>query len=336
MGPQIRAACLTDYERVAIAAGLNPEKMLNAVGLDSECLNRPDLKIPATAVGQLFEDSAKLSGLPDFGLRLAESRRFPVLGPLGLLVREQATLGQAIRMLIRYMHLHSEALHLWLEEDRDLAIIRMELLGRRQAVRQSMELSMGMLYRILRQGMAQNWRARRICFMHDAPPRGHTPKQFFLCAVDYGASFNGIVCSRSDLQTPLSTYSSLDQYAQQYVEAVSVNHGRSAAKKVRQMVYALLPSGECSLDRIARLLGVDVRTVRRRLISEGSSYNEVLNEVRKDLVTRYLSEDSRKHAEIALLLGFSGPSSFSRWFRLEFGYTAQDWPGPYGACRRTR
>ncbi|AEI81661.1 hypothetical protein CNE_BB1p02370 (plasmid) [Cupriavidus necator N-1] len=46
-------------------------------------------------------------------------------------------------------------------------------------------------------------------------------------------------------------------------------------------------------------------------------------------MVRYLSEVSRKHAEIALLLGFSGPSSFSlsRWFRHEFGYKVQDWTG---------
>jgi len=61
--------------------------------------------------------------------------------------------------------------------------------------------------------------------------------------------------------------------------------------------------------------------------ARGTSYNELLNEVRKDLVVRYLSEVSRKHAEIALLLGFSGPSSFSRWFRHEFGYKVQDWTG---------
>lgn len=158
-------------------------------------------------------------------------------------------------------------------------------------------------------------------------PPSCTAKRIFSHRVEFGAAFNGIVFFQSHLQTPLSTYSSLDRYAQQYVESVSARSGQTAAEKVRQMIVALMPSGECSLARIAGLLGVDVRTIRRRLGDESMSYNELLNEVRKDLVERYLSEVSRKHAEIALLLGFSGPSSFSRWFRHEFGYRAQDWTG---------
>ncbi|QUN32082.1 integrase/recombinase (plasmid) [Cupriavidus sp. KK10] len=90
-------------------------------------------------------------------------------------------------------------------------------------------------------------------------------QSLFSHRVELGAAFNGIVFFQSHLQTPLSTYSSLDQYARQYVESVSARSGQTADEKVRQMIVALMPSGECSLARIAGLLGVDVRTIRRRL-----------------------------------------------------------------------
>ncbi|WP_029049952.1 AraC family transcriptional regulator ligand-binding domain-containing protein [Cupriavidus sp. amp6] len=114
----------------------------------------------------------------DPGLRLAETRQFPVLGPLALLVREQAILRQAMEVLMRYMQLHNESLHLWLQEDGLTVQIQLESLGRASSpVRQAMELSMAMLFRLLKQALPENWRARSICFMHCArhptrePPR---------------------------------------------------------------------------------------------------------------------------------------------------------------------
>jgi AraC-like DNA-binding protein len=264
----------------------------------------------------------------DFGLRLAETRQFSVLGPLALLAREQATLRQAIVVLMRYLRLHNESLHMWLEEDGPTATIQLEYLGRGPDVRQSMELSMGMCYRLLKQILPDTWRPRSVCFMHPAPPDKRTARRVFSNRVEFGAAFNGIVCDASDLQIPLVTYARLDRYAQQYLESVSTIRSQSPAEHVRQLVLTLLPSGNCTLGHIARHLGVDERTVRRHLQREGLSYNELLNDVRKELVQRYLSGAAHKHAEIALLLGFSGRSQFSRWFRQQFGCSASAWPAP--------
>ncbi|MGH8784178.1 MAG: AraC family transcriptional regulator [Cupriavidus necator] len=326
MTPLVRSACLTNYASLASAAGLDPILMLESVGLDASCLENPDLKISAHATGRLFEESAQRSGWHDFGLRLAATRQFAVLGPLALLVREQATLRQAIEVLMRYSHLQSESLHLWLEEDDQTATMYLEYLGRGPSVRQSMELSMGTIYRLLKQALPETWQAQSVCFMHATPPDMRTARRFFSHKVEYGAFFNGIVFLASDLQLPLSTYSRLERYAQQYVESVGASLSQSSAEKVRQLALTLLPSGKCTLGHIARLLGADERTVRRHLLREGLSYIELLNQVRRELVQRYLSGSPRKHAEIALLLGFSGPSSFSRWFRQQFGCSATAWP----------
>jgi AraC-like DNA-binding protein len=328
MTPLVRSACLTNYASLASAAGLDPVVMLESVGLDASCLENPDLKISGLATGRLLEESAQRSGWHDFGLRLAETRQFSVLGPLALLVREQATLRHAVDVLMRYMCLHNESLHLWLEEDGRTVTIQLEYLGRGPSVRQPMELSMGMLYRLLQQALPETWKAQSVCFMHAAPPDMRTARRFFSNRVEFGAAFNGIVCLASDLQITLATYSRLDRYARQYVESVGANLNRSPAEKVRQLTLTLLPSGKCTLGHIARHLGVDERTVRRHLLREGLCYNELLNQVRRELVQRYLSGSPRKHAEIALLLGFSGPSSFSRWFRQQFGCSATTWPTP--------
>ena len=135
------------------------------------------------------------------------------------------------------------------------------------------------------------------------------------------------MCAVADLETPLATYARLEQYAQQYVEWISSDQNRSSTETVRQLALTLMPSGTCTLGRIAKLLDVDERTVRRHLLNEGTSYHELLNQIRRELVQRHLGNAPRKHAEIALLLGFSGPTQFSRWFRQQFGCNASAWAG---------
>ncbi len=325
MTPLVRSASLTNYAAVARAAGLDPRAMLRAAGLARACLDNPDLKISALATGRLLEASARQSGCEDFGLRMAESRQFQVLGPLALLVREQATLRQAIDALIRYMRIHNESLHVWLEEDVKFATIHLGYLGRGAEVRQSMELSMGMLYRLLKQALPESWEAQRVCFMHDPPADMRTARRVFTHRVSYREPFNGIVCRSGDLALPLSSYARLDRYVQQYVESVEGDVSYSMSDKVRHLVLTLLPAATCSLKAIAGHLGVEERTVRRHLGSEGKTYQDLLDEVRRELAMRYLNGAPRKQADIALLLGFTGPTTFSRWFRAHFGETAGEW-----------
>ena len=324
MTPLVRSAALTNYASVARAAGLDPVRMVKAAGLDPACLEQPDWKISGPAIRQLLEDSARRSGWQDFGLRLAESRPYSVAGPLALLVREQATLRAALNVQIRYMHLHNESLHLWLEEDADTAVIHAQYLGRQEQP-QGMELTVAMLYRNIQQLLPEHWRARSVCFMHGAPADTRTARRVFGTRVEYATPLNGIVCAASDLAAPLATYAHLERYAQQYVESMTASAERSATDKVRHLALTLLPFGQCSLAQIARHLGVDERTVRRHLAQEGTSYNALLNQIRRELAQRYLGGVPRKHAEIALLLGFNGASVFSRWFRQQFGCNASAW-----------
>ena len=87
----------------------------------------------------------------------------------------------------------------------------------------------------------------------------------------------------------------------------------------------LLPGGRCTADQVAQHLGVDRRTVHRRLLRENESFSSVLRWVRREFVQRQLADADRTMAEVAELLGFSGSSAFAHWFRTEFGCTVGAW-----------
>src|ERR1700751_4907878 len=105
----IRSACLTDFVPIARSFGLDPYRLLNEAGLDRSCLVDPEIRIPVGGVCHLLENSARAARAEDFGLRMSEPRRLSDLGPLALVMRDAATLREAVRSASRYVSLHTDS-----------------------------------------------------------------------------------------------------------------------------------------------------------------------------------------------------------------------------------
>jgi AraC-like DNA-binding protein len=316
LGSLIRSASLTNYAEVARTAGLDPSRMLREFGLPPRCIEQPDVVVPIDAVRSLLEASAERSGIDGFGLLMAEARRLSNLGPLGLLIREQPTLELALEAFVTYGRRLNDSLLLKLEEIGDVVLLREELvMGHGGPVRQSTELAVGVAFRMLRQFLGPDWRPRRVCFAHDAPADLSIHKRIFGTCVEFGHDFNGIACARADLdRANPEADPELARLARDLLDAQSPDAPAVTARGVREMVVTLLATGACSVERVAQHMGVDRRTIHRRLANEGASFSAIVDAVRLELSERLLME-GRRLGEIASLLGFSTPSAFSHWYR---------------------
>ncbi len=322
----IRSASLTNFAEVAREVGLDPARMLAEVRLPQRCLRDPELKVPIDSVRQLLELSAERSGVEAFGLMMAETRRPSNLGPVGLLVREQPTLRLAIEALARYGRKLNEALFLTIEESGEVVVLREELIvGHAGPIRQSTELAIGVAFRMLRAFLGTDWKPRRVCFAHDAPRDRSVHERVFGRNVEFGHDFNGIVCTRRDLDVPNPNADpAMARYARQMIDTGLGRESPDMTAKVRELVLTLLATGRCTIELVAQHLGVDRRTVHRHLASEGHTFSDIVDAVRRELVDRYLKNRNRTLAEISSLLGFAAPSGFSRWYRRAFGGTASE------------
>jgi len=320
----IRSASLTNYAEVARKAGLDPRRMLSEYGLPVRCLREPELKVPIDSVRGLLEASAERSGEEAFGLLMAEARQLSSLGPLGLLIREQPTLRLAVETLARYGNRLNAALFLTVEDSGEVVVLREELIvGGSGQIRQSTELAIGVVFRALRVCLGSGWRPRRVCFAHDAPADRSVHERVFGRNVEFGHDFNGIVCARSDLEVPNPHADpGIARMARQMLDAAPAGRAPDVSAQVRELVVMLLPTGTCTIDRIAQHLGVDRRTVHRHLTSEGQTFSGIVEDVRAELAERYVKEPRRALTEVSALLGFSAPSAFSRWYRRRFGSKA--------------
>jgi AraC-like DNA-binding protein len=324
MSPLVRSASLTHFAELAAHCGIDARGLVVEVGLPPRCLNEPDLKIPTRLVARLLELAAERAHEPAFGLRMAESRRLSNLGPLAMLVRDEPTLRSALEALMRYIHLHNEALAVRVEQVSSLVVIRQELDPEgATSVRQATELVVGVTFRVLQLFMGSSWRPRLVCFSHAAPPSTAAHRRLFGNAIEFGHEFNGIVCNAADLDAPNPGADPvMARYAQRLLGR-SLDTQARMSDRVRQLIVLLLPRGLCRVEVVAQHLGIDRRTVARRLADEQTSFKALVNGLRRDLFARYRAEGVRTLTDVSALLGFSAPSAFSRWHRQQFGGVAR-------------
>jgi AraC-like DNA-binding protein len=323
----VRSASLRGFPELARAFGVDPAAAMRRVGLPRRCLDDPEMRISADAVARLLEHCAQEAGIEDFGLRMAAQRHLSNLGPLGLVLSQEPTGLQALETLCRYTNLLNTSLVTRLETNAGLVVIAEDvLLDQPGPVRQSIELAVGVMFRVLRDVLGPGWRPRGVGFEHRAPRGATIHRELFGLNVDFDASFNGIVCDERDLRAQLPrTDPATARWARDFLEHAAAAAPRDAAQSIRRLVAALLPGGRCTVEGVALQLGIDRRTVHRRLAKHGDTFTGLLRAVRRDFAVRQLADTDRTVAEIAMLLGFSGSSAFAHWFRTEFGCSALDW-----------
>ena len=83
---------------------------------------------------------------------------------------------------------------------------------------------------------------------------------------------------------------------------------------VRSAVSELLASGYPKIGRTARDLGINVRTLQRRLHAAGINYTQLVDNARCEMACRLLERPDVRIGDIATALGYADPSSFSRAF----------------------
>ena len=320
----VRSACLTNLADVAARCSLGALALLKEVGLPARALEDPDLKVPALAVGRLLELAAARGGEPAFGLRMAESRRLSNLGYLGMLVRDEPTLRTALEALMQNIRLHTDALALRLEQVGELVSLHQALVTEGgESLCQLMELIVASTCGVLHILMGARWRPRLVCFSHRAPRSDLMHRRAFDKAVEFEHPFNGIVFSASDLDgVNPGADPGMVRYAHALLKPV-LGAQAPLSDRIRQLAVLLLPRGQCRVDVIAQELGVDRRTVARGLASEGTTFSQLIDDMRRELLLRHFKDRSQSLAEISTLLGFSSASAFARWHRRHFGVTAR-------------
>jgi AraC-like DNA-binding protein len=319
----------------AIAAlrthNINTAPLLHRAGLLEKDLAAPrhgPLHNRISAVGQArFLDYAA-EALDDnaFGLHLAEQTDPHDAGILFYVASAAKNFGEALALFERYFRIVNEAVRLKLTRTGEGLAVEVEFVGLpRHVVRQNAEFGISVILKALREIAGRNIRPTRAAFVHMRNSDLRDFERFYGCTVEFGraasegASSNLLEFSNDALAIPLMTADAKLLDALQPFIDMATEERKTVAGTLRAAVESevegLLPHGKAQAHTVAKALAVSVRTLSRRLADEGTTYTEVVDQLRRSLALQYLKDPGMSLSQIAWLLGYEGSTSFNHAFK---------------------
>lgn len=313
----------------AAVHGVDTSRLCAAVGIDPNLLTMPDSYVSGETSRALWREIVKQTGDCDIGLHMGEKFNLSVIGIVGYVLFNCQTFRQVLDKLSRYMSLFSQGVSMHYSVSRGQVMCEWEIVNHLknylvEEPRQPIEVSFSSFLTATKTLTGKSLCPREVWFQYPRPDNISEHQRIFEAPVYFSQSKNKLVfdaacLERSVLTANTKLLSAFEQHAQEMLANLSKEKTYSN-QVVREITHYL--KGEVpSIEEIARSLTISVRNLQRELQTEGTSYQQLLDETRKELALRYLKKPDTSIHDVAFLLGFSEPSAFHRAFKRWTGQT---------------
>ena len=308
--------------------GFDLSAILDRVGIPRSAREDPRTRLPQGRFEALWQAALEITGDPAIALRVSTMVKPSTLGIIGYLASASESPRNAFELVKGLTPLLWEDFECDLESNDEFAFIRCRSGGSSQVSRFTTEYSIGLTITMSRAlGPTHRDGPLEARFSYSAPSYAGEYERILRLPVRFDADEDGVVFPVSSMvSSNPSADAALRQLLQQYAadQLARIPSNDRFSQRIRATLRSMLPLGHLSADSVAAQFSMSDRTLRRRLQEEGTSYQEVLDDVRAELARRYLGTDKRGIDEVALLLGFSDSSAFSKAFRRWTGKTPAD------------
>lgn len=305
------------------ALGQDGALFLKQRGVDPALLSQSARPITGFQLIHLLEDAADALGCPDIGMRLAARQRGEKMGNLfELVMKNSPTVGDALRYCASHVRTYSGSVSMGLREQGAGAgpFVHLELLlpqvfSQGQAVEHMMLRTCNIISGI---SGGRVW-PREAWFTHANIAAPAHYRRHFRSRVRFGQPVSGLCFDTADLQAPVPDADpQILQLATFFIENQFPARAVPMATQVRAFVARHVDSEDCTSEHTATALGLQVRTLQRRLREEGASFEGIRDAVRREIALQCLTRSRVPLSRVAEMLGYAETSAFSRschrWF----------------------
>lgn len=319
----VHADALRFFPELVRDLGGDPAALLRQARIDPDSIGKRGAVLEYRAMVQLFELAAAELQRPDFGVRLAALQSgTKVMGPVGVVMKNSTTLGQALGYCKRHIHAYSLATRVRFAPDRanhrlflGLEILLDRAPDNRQVIEHGLMLANLNVIEITGGGA----RAREVSFRHAPLSAPAVYRAAFGCEVRFGAPADGVTFTESDLLCPIvDPDERVYEMATSFIDTRYPHATPPMHAQVRGLIVRYLGAEDCTNERIAAELCLHPRTLQRRLRAEGRSFESIKDEVRREVALRCLRQVDMPLTRVAEKLGYAEASVLSRscyrWF----------------------
>ena len=319
----VHSDALASYPELVRELGGDPQSLLSEASIDPAAVRKGASVLEYSAFVELLRLTAERLQALDFGLQLARRQRGgKVIGPIGVVMKNSQTVGQALGYCAKHIQAYSLATKVRFRPDRSKRILFLSLEVLLDTVcdtRQVVEHALSLANLNIADITGGKARAREVRFRHEPRLPLREYWDHFGCEVSFGQEADGIVLTETDLLCEIS-----DPDEQIYEMATDYIHSRYPPSvppvhaRVRGLILRYLGTEDCTHERIASEMCLHPRTLQRRLRSEGVSFETIKDEARREVALRYLRQADMPLTHVAERLGYAEASVLSRschrWF----------------------
>lgn len=303
------------------------EDLLSATGLDPEMLADPERPVPARVMIPLWKLLLdRFPGEP-VPLQLAETMSFEFLGLAGQVIRHSRTVRDAVTRTLRFQRLYDPGLFTTFDVSEGRVTYGIGHVEEVRALGAPLEFMAAVTVHYIRQMIGERVPAIEVSLETQPRCDREAYARYFGGAVRFGQPRTLVVIDAGLLDRPVvgaddSVLRYLSAYAdQQLRQAPEIDPSLGLAERVRRALERGLLEGDAEPSVVARILAMSERTLQRRLAAEGTTFQSLQDQVRRETAMRLLARDETPIQEVAFTLGYQDAPSFYRAFKRWTGRT---------------
>jgi AraC-like DNA-binding protein len=298
--------------------GVATETLLADTRIEPGCWREPQARITAQDFEVVATRAMALSGEPWLGWELGASMTLSSHGFLGYAAMSSATLGEALELAVKYFRTRSTLVQLETFTDGDMAVMQINEL-----------LALGDLAPLIMESLFSSFHFMGEKLVPGLDVIGEL--RFSYPEPDYFARMRPVMpvpvyfdCAYNQMRFPVERMQYPLQFADPRLARMAADQCEQEMASIKlpppllgQVRRIILGGGGRfpGVEEVAGELHMSSRTLKRKLQQLGTSYQEVLDGLRKGLAVEYLTQSEKTVDEIAMTLGYSDASNFARAFR---------------------
>jgi len=317
------------------ALSVDPSVVMADAGITLAVFDDPDNVVPYATLGRLFASCAHRTGLPDIGLRIGAEARIEALGVLGAYMQNSRDVRAALEGLVTFRQLADRGGQPTFRIDDGTATLGYTVTQAGVAAADIIaDAALMFGCNLLRALCGPDFVPVSVLLRRLQPADPAPYRRAFGRNVRFDAPENAIVFASRWLDQPLPTANeSVRRLLEQQIREED-SAGRGGVEHMRRVLRMLVHAGEATEERLAHVFAMHRRTINRRLRAEGTTFRQLVDEVRFEVARHLLETTDLSVVHIASTLNYADASAFTRAFRRWSRTTPAQWRLAHAGARR--
>ena len=323
----LRCGPLAALPAVLDRLGADTDELLADFGLTRAYFDDAENTVPTAVVGRVFRRIVEVTGCDQLGILLGRPITLTSMGAIGVQMQASPNVAHAIEVMGKHFHVHDQGARFSVEAGGNVVRLCYRLTARDvDMIEEIYTLAAMAALGFLRGLCGKGWRPLEFELPFRRPRAVDALRKALGVPLKFDAEQLKMIFPASDLARPLpSADPLLYRMMAERIEQLEARQRRDLIGRVRNVMQTVIFTQTARASIVASRMGVSLRTLNRRLRAEGTSLQAIRDAVTAEAACQLLGNTEKSASEVALILGYSDSSAFTRAFRRWHGVPPAQW-----------